>query len=132
MANPLYLNVSFETLTCPNKDCGITFAVPEHFAKSLRRSKKSFFCPQGHSQWFPGPSEEDKLRERLRWAEENAKRHSELREHAERSASAFKGHMNRAKAKLCRVKHGVCPCCNRTFQNLKRHMASQHPEFEHE
>ena len=28
-----------------------------------------------------------------------------------------------------RVGKGVCPCCNRSFANLKRHMASQHPEF---
>lgn len=24
---------------------------------------------------------------------------------------------------------GVCPCCNRTFKNLARHMAGQHPGF---
>jgi hypothetical protein len=23
----------------------------------------------------------------------------------------------------------VCPCCNRSFQNLRRHMATKHPEF---
>jgi hypothetical protein len=28
-----------------------------------------------------------------------------------------------------RVGHGVCPCCTRSFQNLARHMASEHPTF---
>jgi hypothetical protein len=28
-----------------------------------------------------------------------------------------------------RIKHGVCPCCNRTFLNLQRHMTTQHPSF---
>jgi hypothetical protein len=23
----------------------------------------------------------------------------------------------------------VCPCCNRTFSNLQRHMAHKHPQF---
>jgi hypothetical protein len=27
------------------------------------------------------------------------------------------------------VKHGVCPCCKRTFENLARHMKGQHPTF---
>lgn len=22
-----------------------------------------------------------------------------------------------------------CPCCNRTFQNLQRHMTSKHPDY---
>ncbi|WP_165394478.1 helix-turn-helix domain-containing protein [Pseudoxanthomonas winnipegensis] len=28
-----------------------------------------------------------------------------------------------------RVMNGVCPCCNRTFENLRRHMHDKHPEF---
>ncbi len=27
-----------------------------------------------------------------------------------------------------RVMNGVCPCCNRTFQNLMAHMKTEHPE----
>jgi hypothetical protein len=26
----------------------------------------------------------------------------------------------------------VCPCCRRTFQNLMRHMQTQHPTFKGE
>ena len=29
-----------------------------------------------------------------------------------------------------RIKVGVCPCCNRTFQDLAKHMASQHKDFD--
>lgn len=28
-----------------------------------------------------------------------------------------------------RAAHGVCPCCNRTFQQLARHMSAKHPDF---
>lgn len=51
------------------------------------------------------------------------------REGAERSASAYKGQATRLRN---RIKAGVCPRCNRTFQNLQRHMAGQHPEFKPE
>lgn len=33
------------------------------------------------------------------------------------------------KAQTTRVKNGVCPCCNRSFQNLKRHMNTKHPNW---
>lgn len=28
-----------------------------------------------------------------------------------------------------RIAKGVCPCCNRSFVNLGKHMAGQHPDF---
>lgn len=31
-----------------------------------------------------------------------------------------------------RVGNGVCPCCNRTFENLSRHMSCKHPEYKTE
>ena len=27
-----------------------------------------------------------------------------------------------------RIHAGVCPCCNRSFPNLQRHMAAKHPD----
>lgn len=29
-----------------------------------------------------------------------------------------------------RVKGGVCPCCNRSFVQLTRHMKTKHPDYE--
>jgi hypothetical protein len=28
-----------------------------------------------------------------------------------------------------RVGNGVCPCCSRSFTNLKRHIRSKHPDY---
>ena len=50
----------------------------------------------------------------------------EAREGAERRASAARGQVTKLKN---RAAAGVCPCCNRQFQNLKNHMATKHPEF---
>lgn len=46
---------------------------------------------------------------------------SERRAHA-----ATKGQLTKTKK---RIANGVCPCCNRSFANLERHMAGQHPDY---
>lgn len=56
-------------------------------------------------------------------------RHGEARDQilkTERRLSATQGVVTRIKN---RVGKGVCPCCNRYFANVHRHMANQHPEF---
>ena len=35
---------------------------------------------------------------------------------------------NKIEKQLKRIHKGVCPCCNRSFTNLKRHMETKHPE----
>ena len=35
----------------------------------------------------------------------------------------------KAEKQLKRVHNGVCPCCNRSFQNLQKHMKTKHPEI---
>jgi hypothetical protein len=61
-----------------------------------------------------------------RWQREQKDREREAKEQAERRLSATRGVVTRIRN---RVANGVCPCCNRTFADLHRHMASQHPEF---
>lgn len=112
-------------------NCGIEFAMPLAFQNACRAdSKKSFYCPNGHGQHY-ATSEADKLRrERDRLKQDAARLQDEIREAreagaaAQRQASAFKGVATRIRN---RVQNGVCPCCNRTFLDLARHMASKHP-----
>jgi hypothetical protein len=115
--------------------CKAPMFLPAELYHSAKRSPSiSFFCAYGHSQHYPaGESEETKLRrERDRLAQRLAEkddRITQLREHAqaaERRAAAARGQVTKIKN---RVGHGVCPCCNRTFENLARHMANQHPTF---
>jgi hypothetical protein len=94
----------------------------------------NFSCPYGHPQHYTkGESEEEKLRrERDRLKQEQARYEQELAEtrdrvaSAERRASAARGQVTKLKK---RAANGICPCCNRTFVNLQRHMTSQHPGF---
>lgn len=100
-----------------------------------RREGFSFYCPNGHSQCYvSGETEETKLRrERDRLNQDRARLHDmirderEAREAAERRAAAMKGVATKMKN---RIKAGVCPCCNRTFQDLARHISSKHPDID--
>lgn len=88
--------------------------------------KMSIHCPLGHKHVPGGESEADKIRRQL--AAERA-RHDQTRAalgQAERCLIAEKG----AKTKLKkRIANGMCPCCKRSFQNLGRHMKTQHPQY---
>lgn len=115
-------------------ECGIIFGVPPLWERSRRSDGRTFYCPNGHGQHFnQGKSKADQLaeelsRERQRVAERDDEiaRQKRLREISERSIRAYRGQVTRLKA---RTSAGTCPCCNRTFQALARHMATKHPTF---
>lgn len=115
-------------------NCGITFHVPAVFQKACRAdSRKTFYCPNGHGQSYT-ESEADKLRQerdRLKqneaWYEARLKDAQADADAQKRQAAAYKGIATRIKN---RVKQGVCPCCNRTFSDLARHVKTKHPDFD--
>ncbi|WP_032375983.1 hypothetical protein [Rhodococcoides fascians] len=106
--------------------CGINFAMGETYQRRRMEDHRSFYCPSGHAQSYRGKSEAEKLRERNeRLAQQLASREEDLRAERVRHSST-KGQLTKSKK---RAAAGVCPCCNRTFQNVSRHVAGQHPEF---
>ena len=116
-------------------DCGIRFGVPESYLARRRDDGDSFYCPNGHSLSYHETNldRERKKRERaerlIESERSNARFWKERARSEERSKTAIKGHLTRRKKELRRVNAGICPCCNREFQNLKRHMKGQHPEY---
>lgn len=116
--------------------CGVLFWMTAEYQGDRRRDHKTFYCPNGCPRAFNGPSEEEKLRKALEtqkqqnamW-QDDAQRARERAEAAERRASAARGQVTKLKN---RAAAGVCPCCNRTFANLARHMAGKHPAFQAE
>lgn len=110
--------------------CGMVFGIPEHFYISMRQlaEKGTFYCPAGHPQCFAsGQSENEKLRlERDRLKQHEAYLEDQLREERESSKRALAVERGRLTKLKNRLNAGVCPCCNRTFQNLQRHMATKH------
>lgn len=125
---------TFTTIICCQ--CNEPFGMaPELYRTARARGPDfTFYCPHGHGQVFSkGESEAEKLRrerDRLKqdqaWYEQRLKEERQRTQLAERRTAAAKGQITKLKK---RAAGGVCPCCNRTFQDLARHMAGQHPNF---
>ena len=115
-------------LCCAN--CGVPFAMPDNWERDFRRTGQTFYCPSGDHNYFPGgKSDEARIKELEGIAakeRDNAQFWREQEATRKRQLSAAKGRETRIKNRIAK---GVCPCCNRQFVQLERHMASQHPEF---
>jgi len=118
-------------IECAN--CSVDFGIGKKFQKRRREDHDSFFCPNGHSNFYPQENAEEKLRKQL----EQQKKHTEYArsaqlaaqdqaEHERRSKAAYKGVLTKIKK---RIANGLCPCCNRHFENVMLHMKGQHPDF---
>lgn len=120
--------------TCCKCKCQMWIPDALNEAALAARNKIAFFCAYGHEQYYiEGESEETKLRrerdrltQRLAEKDDAIKYQREAREAAERRLHATRGVVTRIKN---RVGHGVCPCCNRTFGDLSRHMMTKHPTY---
>jgi|HubBroStandDraft_1064217.scaffolds.fasta_scaffold180697_2 hypothetical protein len=123
--------VTLTQINCGN--CAGTYAINERYRSECHDKGTSWNCPYCRTDWGYTGNELTRLKKQLEskerelaFARSNAAAERAAREKTERRLSAAKG----AKTRMAnRVKHGVCPCCNRTFQNLMRHMSTQHPHF---
>ena len=106
--------------------CGGTFALNERFRLEREENGGSWYCPYCRTSWRYTESENDKLRRQLKNAEKRAEWARQDAKHAENRRRAAAGQLTKIKR---RVSRGVCPCCNRTFENLAKHMESKHPDY---
>lgn len=128
--NEVAFQIFLVTQTCCHSSCGILFAVPKTWNDERRRDHSSFYCPNGHIQSYLGESDVEKayrLRaetERTMQAKVNEARHAQLVAESERDKAI------KAKRRIeRRISKGVCACCNRTFADLQRHMATKHKDY---
>lgn len=121
------INASVQLIVEDCFRCGVLFAIPSDLRKQLLDDRsRSFWCPNGHPQHYIGKTDEQKQRERAERLERQlANRDEDLRS-TRASLIATKGVLTRTRK---RVANGVCPCCNRSFANLQRHMDGQHPDY---
>lgn len=118
-----------ETTTCGV--CGVPFAVPtEMLAWSRKKPHRMFYCPVGHDLHFPGKSEAEKLKEAREALAVERARHDQTRAQLIGQRAATTRVRNERDRLKKRASAGVCPCCNRTFQQLARHMKTKHPGYE--
>jgi len=120
---------TLETMRCPS--CGMVYAMPQAWKERLfvrfNRGEKDvqWYCPQGHVIVFTSESELDRIRrERDQLKQDNA-RLDEIAMENHREAVRVQKELKR---QARRAAAGVCPCCHRTFSQLARHMATEHPD----
>lgn len=112
--------------------CAVEFHVPTSLYTARKRDGASFWCPNGHEQHFCETNEArlSKQVERLQTQNANllnaVESERSVRKTAERSAAATRGLMTKAKNRIAK---GVCPCCNRYFKELHRHMQDKHADY---
>lgn len=137
--------------------CKSTIWIPDALYEAAQRGRGNvtFYCGYGHAQVFAeGETDEQKLRrERDNLKQQMARLEQEAREadriaaeatarakdaddrarQAEQRAAGHKSQATHARKRIAalkaRVSHGVCPCCNRTFGDLSRHMTTKHPKW---
>lgn len=101
--------------------CGMLFGVPVEWLRFRKKKGDTFFCPNGHNMYYPQkPSEEERLRRALE--DEKAR--------AQREKDGLLDQLTKTEKErrriIARAEAGVCIHCNRTFQNLVRHLETQH------
>lgn len=131
----VYVETTIHIIRCAG--CSIDFGIGADFMARRRKDHGTFYCPNGDANVYNGPSDAEKraakAERELEAARALAQRESRRRQSAEADARtsdyrarAAKGQLTKARKRMAA---GVCPCCNRQFQNVLRHMAGQHPEF---
>lgn len=132
-------DTTLHVVDCPS--CHVTYAIPQTFYEAAREHNSAanpnnywaVCCPFGHSWHYTGLNQEQRLKQNLKWEREHAARMAAQRDQARADAHAQKSAKTRFKNQRDRERKraaaGVCPCCNRTFKQLARHMENQHPHF---
>lgn len=122
----IHMSVEYVTVNCGPKDsggCGLDFAMTRQFYDETKRTGRGWYCPNGHSRIWGGPSTEAELR--------SAKAREQ---HLADQLQASVQEAERIRFELIRDRHrfanGVCPCCNRSFENVARHMQTKHPDYD--
>ena len=108
--------------------CGFQFMVPEAWLDSRKETHKTFYCPNCDSNRYypPGASEKEKLERQLEAERARLRQARDDAAYYKNAARAQKAAKTRLKN---RISNGVCPCCNRYFANLHRHMLNQHGDW---
>lgn len=113
-------------------ECHISFAMPKNLYTRAVRTGEYFYCPNGHRIHYYETENAKLLKEKARlqelveaergrveyWRAEQAR--------TEKRRQVTKGQLTKTKNRIAK---GVCPCCNRSFVNVAKHMETQHPAY---
>ncbi len=122
------MEVRLSLLSCAI--CGMQFAVPLWWEMERRRDHGGWYCPNGHNRCFPAESDLERLQREKREAEQRTQARINEEVHARLVAERERDKAIKDKRRIeRRISKGVCPCCNRTFEDLSRHMSAKHKGY---
>jgi hypothetical protein len=113
--------------------CGVPFTLEKDYERRRREDHSSFYCPSGHSNFFPAKSDVEQLRHELNIANSNSaalREQLEIRKEdvrkMERKLIARKGQVTKYKNQ---AQKGKCLYCEHQFPDLEKHMKDKHPHY---
>lgn len=125
--------------------CKVQHSIPETLYQSALQSANvgskaiSIHCPYGHTWVYKSQNrihedeqirlERDRLKQKLAEKDDTIRDKNDQLAGKDRQLAATRGTVTRIKN---RISKGVCPCCNRTFQDLMQHMLVKHPNYKKE
>lgn len=118
------VEVTLTQMSCDS--CGGVFAITEDYRSRRQDQGGNWHCPYCGQSWFYTENRNDKLKEENQKLARRLELEKNRRDSAEKSLVAQKGVNIKLKN---RIKHGVCPCCHRTFKQLASHMKNKHPDY---
>ena len=124
----VYTEHKIHIIECAN--CSMDFGIGSDFMARRREDHQGFYCPNGHSNYYPGATQQEKelaaAKDQLQASRELTRQERDRRVLAERERDEISAEDARLR---WRVANGVCPCCHRRFPQLADHMAIKHPDF---
>jgi len=105
--------------------CGLIFGMPEELRDTLLKNGETFYCPNGHPQHF-AESLAEKLKRKDKALKAERRYSNNLYEEKEEFRRRMIGQKIQKTKTLNRIKNGVCPHCNKHFENLHEHMKTEH------
>ena len=127
MPSTITESITIEAVSCG--ECGIHFGMPEWYVKARKSDHRTWYCPNGHGRAYRGESDADKVQRLSGQLDQERTRRQQAEERELHERRLRRGTETKIRNLKARVKAGVCPCCNRTFKQLARHMTTKHPEF---
>lgn len=127
------VNFTAELVSITCGSCGGIYAIAARYYQEKYQKGGYWHCPYCQCGWGFGTSEIDRIKAQLATKEREIEQERKRKEWAEQEARVTERRRRALKGQITKVKkrigHGVCPCCNRSFENLRRHMATKHPTY---
>ncbi len=118
--------------------CAGIYAVAQRYYEDRQKAGGDWHCPYCNCTWgfSSGNSENDRLKKEKEQLEATIRAKNDLlaseRARHDQTRASLRAQRGVTTRILNRTHNGVCPHCNRHFENLHRHMQTKHKDQVHE